>query len=93
LAGISQWQKLSIEDPATFAEAEQHEQRMMAMMEERGRKVCTILRDRRGGDTNNLSLVQLRTETQSGERPISSSADFESCSCVGTLWEQGNSNG
>lgn len=86
LAGISQWQKLSIEDPATFAEAEDHEQRMLAMMRERGRKETTILRDRRGGEINNLSLTQLRTDTASGRRPIDTRSEMASCSCVGLLW-------
>lgn len=86
LAGIGQWQKLLLDDPATYDEGEQHEIRMMALMRDKGRKECTILRDRRGGTTKNLSLTQLRLETLSGERPLRTTNEMESCSCVGTLW-------
>lgn len=87
LAGIGQWQKLLIDDPDEYYSCERREQAIMANQAEMGRKVCTILRDRRGGETQNLSLRQLREETESGVRKPGLSMLAESCSCVGFLWD------
>ena len=87
LAGIDHWQKLLLDDPAAYREVEMHELRMMDAMRARGREVCTILKDRRGGKVQSMTLEQLRLETLSGERPRDYRADFASCSCVGNLFD------
>lgn len=51
-----------------------------------GRKEITILRDRRGGTTKNLSLQQLREEIESGARWPNDDWRSDSCSCMGRLF-------
>lgn len=88
LAGIGQWLGVLKTNPAGFAEAEDKEQQFMELLAARGRKVQTILRDRRGGVTRNLSLRQLREEHESGVRRAYPEWRESTCSCVGTLFEQ-----
>jgi len=85
LAGINQWRALLRKHPDRYAFAEEHEQQMMLAMEREGRKVCTILRDRRGGRTKQMSLRELRIEHENG-RPSDGEWGSQSCSCVGSLW-------
>lgn len=68
LAGISQWAGVYKDFPHKFAEAEAHEQHVLAYQTDHGRPQITILRDRRGGDTKNYALTQLREDIQNGVR-------------------------
>lgn len=87
LAGIGQWIGVLNDNPAGYAEAEEHEQRFMAELERRGRAPQTILRDRRGGTTKNLSLRQLREEVESGVRRRVPEWRESTCTCVGDLFQ------
>jgi hypothetical protein len=87
-SGIGQWVGVLKDNPAGYAEAEEKEQQFMAELERRGRKVTTILRDRTGGETKNLSLRQLREEVESGQIVMRSVPKWResSCSCL-TLFD------
>lgn len=87
LSGIGQWLGVLRDNPAGYAEAEENEQRFMAELERRGRKVVTILKDRRGGVVRNLSLRQLREEQESGVKRQIPKWRESTCSCVGTLFD------
>lgn len=86
LAGIGQWVGLLRDNPELFALNERKEQEFLERLRQRGRKPQTILKDRRGGVTQNLSLRQLRLEVESGVRHDSDSWRSSSCSCVGDLF-------
>lgn len=81
LAGIGQWQLLLQDNPALYAKAEQHEQRMLAMMREAGRKETTILQEQVRGERRSLSLERLREETHSGIRRDIAEG-MKACSCA-----------
>lgn len=86
LSGIGQWIARLKDDPEAYADCEDREQRFMDRLKERGRKVQTILRDRRGGETQNLSLRQLRQEVEAGLRDGQASRE-STCSCIGGLFD------
>lgn len=85
LSGIGQWIARLKDSPLAYAECEEREQRFMERLAERGRNVVTILRDRRGGVTKNLSLRQLREEVELGLR-AGQEARESTCSCLGGLF-------
>lgn len=86
LAGVGQWRGLIADYPDRFAVAEQHEQKMMAMMASTGRKVSTILQYTERGERKNLSLRELRESVEAG-RPPDRAWRATKCSCVGDLWD------
>jgi hypothetical protein len=86
LSGIGQWIGVLKDNPAGYLDAEEKEQQFMAELERRGRKVQTILRDRRGGVTQNLSLRQLREEVEAGVRHKYPEWRESTCTCIGDLF-------
>lgn len=81
-SGIGQWIGVLKDNPAGYAESEENEQRFMVELERRGRKVHTILRDRTGGETKNLSLRELREEVESGRIAMRSIPKWRESSCA-----------
>lgn len=88
LAGIKQWAGLLTDNPTLYARYEQKEAEFGAMLASRGRAPRTILRDRRGGQTRNLSLTQLREELAQGIRDHDDSWRSSSCSCMALVYRQ-----
>ena len=86
LAGVAQWAGLLKDNPELYRLNEEKEQQFLAKLRKAGRKEITILRDRRGGKTNNLSLRKLREEIESGERWPHDDWRADSCSCMGNLF-------
>lgn len=66
-AGISHWVHLYHNLPARYAEWEQDEQILIWNFRTRGIEPLTILKDRRGGTVQNLSLYHLRRRIEAGE--------------------------
>ena len=66
--GISYWSLTWKDDLDGYLYHESREQDFLAMLRNRGRKEHTILKDRRGGKTKNMSLYQLRLELENGTR-------------------------
>jgi hypothetical protein len=85
LAGISQWSGLLKDNPELFRTYERNEQLFLDGLRQRGRKEHTILRDRRGGQTNNYSLQQLRQDIESGNRLPNDKWRESSCQCFAML--------
>jgi hypothetical protein len=85
LAGIKQWAGLLHDNPTLYRESEEKEQLFLAELRRRGRTEITILKDRRGGEVNNLSLRQLREEIEAG-RQVSDSWRQTTCNCMGRLF-------
>lgn len=84
-AGITHWVQLLRKLPERYHEWENEEQVTMADFRERGIVPLTILKDRRGGKTKNLSLLDLRLRVESGEKfPID---DWGGCGCGGATYE------
>lgn len=81
-AGIRQWAGLLKDDPDTYRHNEEKEQEFIRRLQAMGRKVVTILRDRRGGETRSLSLRQLREELESGVRNHDDSWRETQCACM-----------
>lgn len=86
LAGISQWAGLLADNRELYLESERREQDFLAELRRRGRTVITILKDRRGGEVNNLSLRQLREEIEAGVRVPRDTWRETTCSCMGRLF-------
>lgn len=82
MAGIAQWCGVLKDYPERFAHAEDEEQRMLAVIEERGRNAWTILKDRRGGVHKTYSLKQLREDVEAGRRLPDDKWRAKSCSCM-----------
>jgi len=86
-SGIGQWIGVLKDNRAGYLEAEEKEQQVIAGMISRGRKPRTILRDRIGGETKDLSLRQLREEADDGiERNVPEWRE-STCTCIGGLFE------
>jgi hypothetical protein len=83
LAGIKQWAGLLQDNPALYAYNENKEQELLAMLRERGRTEITLLKDRRGGIVQNLSLRQLREELEAGVRKPTDTWRVSTCNCMG----------
>lgn len=66
--GIKYWMLLLKDDPDRYLYNEGREQDFLAMLRSEGRKEFTFLRDRRGGTTKNMSLLDLRKSVENGER-------------------------
>ena len=58
----------------------------MAELKSTGRKVVSILRDRRGGETNNLTLQRLREEVEQGITDHDDGWRSSSCSWMDDLF-------
>jgi len=86
LAGIKQWLGVLQDSPDLYRYHEEKEQAFLARLREAGRNEFTILRDRRGGVVNNLSLRQLRKAVESGERTPTDGWRAASCTCMGNLF-------
>jgi hypothetical protein len=80
-AGISHWVHLLRVLPERFIEWELEEQYTMEDFRRRGIEPLTILKDRRGGETKNLSLRDLRLRVEAGEKFRSD--DWGGCGCGG----------
>ena len=83
-SGVKNWSLLWKDDLAEYLYVESLEQDFMAKLRSLGRKVITILRDRRGGTTKNFSLYQLRQELEQGVRFADDSWRYggNSCACA-----------
>lgn len=84
-AGISHFVHLYHVLPEKFMEWEKEEQDTIEELTRRGITAMTMLKDRRGGVTNNLSLRQLRARIEAGEKL--SKFDWGACGC-GTEYKQ-----
>lgn len=82
-AGIGQWLGVLKDNRPAYLDAEAREQIFIAELVRRGREPRTILKDRRGGETKNLSLRQLREETEAGIIRKVPSWRESTCSCFG----------
>lgn len=80
-AGISHWVHLYRNLPERFLDWEREELETMENFRQRGIDPLTMLKDRRGGTTKNLSLHSLRLRIESGERFPSD--DWGGCGCGG----------
>jgi 3'-phosphoadenosine 5'-phosphosulfate sulfotransferase (PAPS reductase)/FAD synthetase len=80
-AGISHWVHLYRMLPARFLEWEFEEQTTMEDFRRRGIEPLTMLKDRRGGETKNLSLRDLRLRIEAGEKFDRN--DWGGCGCGG----------
>lgn len=80
-AGISHWVHLYRTLPDRYLEWEREEQNTIADFERRGIQPWTMLEDRRGGVSKNLSLLDLRRRIESGERFRQD--DWGGCGCGG----------
>lgn len=69
-----------------YLQSEEYEQELLRRMALAGRTVITILKDRRNGQVNNLSLRQLREEIESGTRKPIDTWRQTTCSCMGKLF-------
>ena len=67
-AGIKFWALLWKDDPKRYDYAERREQEFLQVLRDAGRQEFTFLRDRRGGETKNMSLRDLRESLERGER-------------------------
>jgi hypothetical protein len=79
-AGISHWVHLLKVLPDRYLEWENEEQVTMADFDTRGIEFKTMLKDRRGGITKNLSLKDLRIRVESGE--TFDRHDWGGCGCA-----------
>jgi hypothetical protein len=86
LAGIAEWCGLLKDDPALYLKYEEKEQQFLAGLRGRNRTEITILKDRRGGIVQNLSLRQLREEIEAGIREPKDTWRQSTCSCTGMLF-------
>lgn len=80
-AGISHWVHLYNVLRHRFDSWESQERDCMAKLSERGITPLTILKDRRGGVTKNLSLKDLRLRIEAGEKFTRN--DWGGCGCGG----------
>lgn len=80
-AGISHWVHLFHTLPAAFAEWENEEWDTAIYLRNLGVEPLSMLKDRRGGETNNLYLRDLRARIESGEQ--FDKYDWGGCGCGG----------
>lgn len=80
-AGISHWVHLYRTFPDRFLEWEREELDTMEDFKRRGIEPLTMLKDRRGGTTTNLSLFSLRIRIETGEK--FKNDDWGGCGCGG----------
>jgi 3'-phosphoadenosine 5'-phosphosulfate sulfotransferase (PAPS reductase)/FAD synthetase len=81
-AGISHWVHLYRTLPHRFTKWEHEEIKTAEILIARGIEPLSILKDRRGGETNNLYLWQLRERIESGEKFPRD--EWGGCGCGGT---------
>lgn len=81
LAGASQWAGLLQDNRERFLYAEREEQRFLDVLRNSGREEFTVLKDRRGGTTKNMTLKDFRERVESGD--TKGLRDFRStCGCM-----------
>lgn len=80
-AGISHWVHLYRTLPSRFKEWEDEEQLTMKELTERGIEPLSILKDRRGGTTKSMTLIELRHRIEAGEKLPEH--DWGGCGCGG----------
>jgi hypothetical protein len=80
-AGISHWVHLFRVNLPAFEEWETEEWETARWLEAQGIEPLSMLKDRRGGETKNLYLRDLRTRIESGEKFASD--DWGGCGCGG----------
>lgn len=80
-AGISHWVHLYRVDKPAFMDWAHEEQLTMEDFKARGITPLTMLKDRRGGETNSLSLMQLVERIESGEKFRTD--EWGGCGCGG----------
>lgn len=80
-AGISHWVHLYRTLPDKFAEWEKEEWETAADFRTRGIEPLSMLKDRRGGETKNLYLRDLRARIEAGEK--FTREDWGGCGCGG----------
>ena len=78
-AGITHWVRLYHVDRPAYMEWAYQERDCMADFVTRGIEPMTMLKDRRGGTTKNLSLLNLAARIESGEK--FSKHDWGGCGC------------
>lgn len=79
-AGITHWVHLFRVLPERFLEWENEEQQTIEELQSRGIAWMSMLKDRRGGETKNLTLRQLRFRIEAGEK--FSKHDWGGCGCA-----------
>lgn len=82
-AGFAHWVRLLEVAPERFLEWENEEIETLKQFSERGIDPYTILKDRRGGQTKNLLLRDLRLRVEAGEK--FRSMDWGGCGCGGAI--------
>jgi hypothetical protein len=79
-AGITHFVHLYNVDPAGFLEWEHEEANTMAVLAARGINPLTVLKDRRGGTTKNLTFARLRERILAGDKTLPKD-DWGGCGC------------
>jgi 3'-phosphoadenosine 5'-phosphosulfate sulfotransferase (PAPS reductase)/FAD synthetase len=85
-AGISHWVHVYKHLPHRYAKWESEERATAEYLTARGIEPLSILKDRRGGETNNLYLWQLRNRIEAGEDLPKH--DWGGCGCGGATSNQ-----
>ena len=85
-AGISHWVHLLNVLPERFKEWEDEEWNTAEHLRQQGIEPLSILKDRRGGETNNLYLRDLRLRVEAGEK--FNRFDWGGCGCGGATKSQ-----
>ena len=80
-AGQAHWARLLEVNPSAYAEWEEEEIATFHELNRRGIKPMTILKDRRGGQTRELSLREFRHRVEAGES--FDRHDWGGCGCGG----------
>ena len=80
-AGISHWVRLLEIRPDAFAEWEKEEMETAEYLRSQGVEPLSMLKDRRGGETRNLYLTELRARVVAGEK--FDRHDWGGCGCGG----------
>lgn len=80
-AGISHWVHLHKQLPDVFAQWERDERECAEYLKSIGVEPLSMLKDRRGGEVNNLYLWQLRQRIEAGEKLPK--MDWGGCGCGG----------
>lgn len=82
-AGISHWVQIYHVRPAVFAEWESEEWETAEFLRSLGIEPLSMLKDRRGGETKNLYLRDLRARIESGQE--FDKYDWGGCGCGGAV--------
>lgn len=85
-AGISHWVHLLTVLPERYKEWEDEEWTTAEHLRQQGIEPLSVLKDRRGGETNNLYLRDLRLRVEAGEK--FNRFDWGGCGCGGATYSQ-----